>query len=50
MFFKADKKKTKKEVVKTVTKPQPKVSKKGRIGFGKGKVWIAKDAFADDFE
>jgi len=48
MFFKEVKKKTKK-AVKTVTKPQPKIIKKGRIGFGKDKIWIAKDAFTDDF-
>ena len=49
MFFKDNKKKTKKEA-KTTTKPQPKIIKKGRIGFGKDKVWIAKDAFAEDFK
>ena len=49
MFFKEVKKKVKKEI-KIVAKPQPKSpADKGRIGFGKGKVWIAKDAFADDF-
>ncbi len=48
MFFKAVNKQNKKEA-KTVTKPQPKITKKGRIGFGKYKGWVAKDAFADDF-
>lgn len=48
MFFKDSKKKAKKEA-KIITKPQPKITKRGRIGFGKEKGWVAKDAFADDF-